>query len=1397
MTDRILELRDGLNFKGAPVGAGTREDSHELPNPVAFDGEGFCGFAVKGSTLYRLRIEDNNGKPFGSSVLYSPERSSLSQAVVYVSDLHTPSEITDTITVARFENPNHRLRYDAAIVVTDSYLYLAGWDNYSSIYDSLLWQVRLSDHRVRKLNISANEFGGLVRDTDQDKLFVLLRPQEQSSGVGRQLAKGFLAYSYIDTYGIYEVDEETLIASPQLTAGGATIEIWHRAGTTLGSFAGSQRETPVVMSGYVVGGYMWSAMRLESEGAGAGITKFDWFGLAAWRWYELDQMKQDFSTEPHIIDMVTDSLGDYPEIDVGADVGFPYSDGWDRIANYGSYDRVWAVCYDAGLLWTSYLADSAGSFTSDTIHTHLIRYDISEWADNRDFTDEVGAPDDIVIDDGPTGIVLELVKPRTLPLTHNFVGHIPVSAEPGGYVEVIDAGERYPHGTGMYFFIGGQTQTTSNPLLYAQFGGYYLNPGTDYLTVRYTLPDGRYTDIPVQVNVLNPPADPAANLPAKEPVFAETPYEFELGVREPVGRTTPILRTLPDGRRVGYVRASPVRRYQFSDTATGHLWELNTANGNLSWRGVRPLVPNESFSFDVKALNWATDRVQSETEALVQVRVVGRNYDWPVINPIWLPTGWTRQGNGNIAANAAHTVGEYVAIDISSLAGLGTAARDGWRYKVISDQPAVARAVYTETSVDGADHIVFVGLGSGTANFDIRLTDGVSAEFSLATLSLRWAYPDGREASDVSWYGGAPIGPLSSLTITNILRYTDSAQITLANPVYVGMGDILRRNYTLQTKHGSDIITVVPTNRNLSTTINGETVMLKEVELWGNGRTLDTVGDYNATITCATTGGLINGTNYLPGAADLPITISANTASGGARPVVRYVAPTRNLAWSPARAVTTQGFDSPFSQATDYSWTVQRATGTLGFFELDLDPDNPADSPIKPGTAPITWSVASSDDTVGQAAIIDGKLELIGVTTNSAGEGCTYTLTATDGTHTITAAEIEVNYTPPTPETTQIQLLYTYDNITNWQTLDTTPDGTKLGGVEVHENGWWRERIDRPPEPLAGLRYAIAWTNADERPHFTARTNAHIQFVVGTDEASASKLIDGEVVSVPVGPITIHDQNSVEWQAYPIRFFYNAGTVAHDFDDPDDHGFTWIYPTLTWSVDEYLGANDQPYTNAQEVIHTSIKILPPAVRTQIKCFNGEGRELNPDNIVLEGISRSENLHAFTPAGLSATLNQFFFWATGMEHRIDDSYTPGTRRVFTAPTISVTLELVSPANATGLPPNLGDVFESGTDATGWNNTSLYGSYSTFPAPDGTVNDHNRWVSYDGAYSYHQVGSITIYSYGDHDLFAVVDGDDSWTGDVEWKLTIQTPAGTLDGQYYSAGYQEFRLTSTVSD
>lgn len=1198
--DPILELRDGNNLVGAPVGGGLpAEDVGELANPLGFDGEGFCGFAVKGTKIYRLRFKDENPDGFSSRLLLGSSQYDYraNPLVVYVSDIYTPTIIEDTYTISE----TTQFVYDAGIVLSDQYMYVIGFHGKGPniLGYPVVFQVGLADKSVRILQLPNDQvvlrsFRGLVWDLDAKKMFVLIDAMPPTTAFSQ---RGLAGYSDTTAPQIWELDEESLVITGLITAGGAAIRLVAEADVNI-AVPGSDDDVNVKLksyANYVKDGYMWGSAIYRQR---TQTYNYKWVGLAVWEWHKLDDYQADNTTQVQVVDLKTgrNQWPNLPQIDVGKDIAFPFA------TQQHNYDRVFCVCVDEGLVWMSYLANADGAISYDRrdMHTWLIRYDISHFQADE-VVDETG-PSAIIVDDNQgAGIVLDFEVSTTLPITHRTVGTIPVSAQTGGTIKVVDVGARFPNGSGVYFFRPAPTGlTTSNPTLFAYFGGYgILRPGTDNITVRYTLPDGTHKDIPVRINVSNPPPTPTQHRPAVQPVFQNTPYEFTLDVREPVGRQTPL--RVKDALRQAFVRASPVRRYQWADSDTGHLFELDTNNGTILWRGVRELQVGERFSFVVQALNYATDRTQTVTDALVVVEVVGRNYQWPIINTHWLPDGYTKDTNG-VISNDTDFAGNYTTLDISNLVSLGTRPRQELRWNVVVGDDSIADVAYSETSDEGTDFITFIGKQSGTTTFDIQISDGQVPFFTAANLSLTWALTSGHTASNVKWYGGAPIAEITSLDVSGTGRLP-SRLLSLTNPLFIGFADITHRNYSFFTEQGSDIITVRPTNRNLQTTIGGQTVMLNEVELLADTRRVDRGPDspYDVVVSAATEGGLFDGTPYNAGIGKLDISFAVpNYSAGGSN--IRYVPPTRNLAWNPQDNINDEGIPVVLSKATDYSWTCQRNFGKLGWFVLDLD------GSVKAGTQDdITFAVVSSDSTVGTATIEGTLASFVGVGATTG--GATYTITATDGTQTITVAEVEVSYSPHTPTTSEIKLFYTYDAIGNWHELDTSGT-TKLGNVDVHEAGWWLERFDLPGTPLAGLKYAIAWTEAAARPQYIAAPNSHIEFVVGTDAASASKTIDGKVVSVPVGPITIHDANSQTHTAYPIRFFYNAGTIAHDSDDPQDNGFTTINPTLVWGITEYVNEIGAEWTDAQLILHTSIDILPPARRNEPKLFDGDGNEIH-------------------------------------------------------------------------------------------------------------------------------------------------------------------------------------------
>lgn len=257
--------------------------------------------------------------------------------------------------------------------------------------------------------------------------------------------------------------------------------------------------------------------------------------------------------------------------------GFDRQDWIDDVLSYCNI----VIDEDSDIAWFSFLDrpfdPSSIDDSQPTGHTSLVRYtvddDLLEFAQivDLDWQNPVG------------GYSFDVVVSEDLPTTSVVMGTTTCRSgvNVNGFYTISDFGQRYASEGSIAPF---RIEARSGVIYATPEIAAYMTPGIDYITVRYRLDTGQFSDIPVRLVFYD-----HEETETKKPKWNDSPYDFTLS-RNVSGRTL-----------VGNVSALGADSYT---TRVGSDWDLEAITGDLYWSGTGSIPEDKNvYNFVVEAVN--------------------------------------------------------------------------------------------------------------------------------------------------------------------------------------------------------------------------------------------------------------------------------------------------------------------------------------------------------------------------------------------------------------------------------------------------------------------------------------------------------------------------------------------------------------------------------------------------------------------------------------------------------------------------------------------------------------------------------------------------------------------------------------------------------------------------
>lgn len=1031
----LHDFRDSFNVRGAPPSLDSSLDEHHetdidttgvyLPNPLRFGDEGFCAFAVKEGRIYRLRYDAAS-----KDVTHYFDEFNAMPPAIYVSRLDNTTEYTDIISF----DDGLVIEDDRGICVTNEYLYVnvIGIPSGGS-RSQHLYQIRLADHKVRKITLQGNyrhadNFRGMIIDVDNKR-----KPYLVGNFANFTDVDGIRGWSTVRGSLIWELDERTLQLTKLTTLGGGNIRLATRILTDKSTPLSDRDESRLYHGevGYVVNGVLWNSCVITRRHISTGVPPqtIKWAGLASWRWCDIAEYANDGSGFEQWVDM-TISVAQFPEnpqLDLLEDIGME-----TPIIFTNEYQRIWSLCVDDQEVgWVSYFRDNTEAPDNDTnlpfnsdrnMFTHLFRYNLAE---TRMALTEAEVAEDIepvvpldFVWSQPTGYSFNYQISETPPTSNITIGNVSCRVDTvlDGVYKILSQGIRYT-GIAPYQINAATGQIYVQPLAYQ-----LLTQGSDFLRVAYELSDGHRSTIDVEVVVYERATDltPTTNV-AATPIFFNTPYTATL--TEGYGGT----------RAVAYIAALRATYYRLHSSVSTSDWSITRETGVLRWIGSSA---TGTYRITVEAVN---EGLSGQTEAVASTVVVVRTipassptapptspssptpeipYTSPSLNLFWHPIigwhairfGWLswRKFGDHGDRDFGHTYSLIGRIDMTNAAIEGSESKTNWIWRIQDYNEAVTNvaAIYNEHSAKFG----FVGLtGSVGETFYVYIHDGIRETRMIELLYTTVHIGAPENNSFVYFYQGASSTATTSVDVSiqenspvrEIFTAASERLYVLATP-QDGYRDV-----TVAVEKGSDKISVALgdiEDRSIGGTIN----KVRRLHVYTSGAVLDYETDtseeavVSATAMLHTSDGSVDWTAegvtaYKAAQQKLTFNITVtDNASEGTRE--KYLAPYAHFGWDP-------GDDWTRTQAT--TWSKDEETGAGGAFEIDV-----MDAIIMGTNRNLTWTIDSSDESVGQAVVYQGRLVFRGLSDGDV----TFTLSVSDRVVTTVVANLDVSYSAPVSE---------------------------------------------------------------------------------------------------------------------------------------------------------------------------------------------------------------------------------------------------------------------------------------------------------------------------------------------------------------------------------------------
>lgn len=970
VSNLLREARLALNYRGwrvrrsAVEGPDTDDsgtdldlfDAGVLPSPLPFGDETYNGFCVREGFVHRVGTSDllNNSPQLVSSW------ANRFKPFLRVSELG--DRFTDKA-VYSFAGDNYH--GDMGVLATDDYVYIVlrtgnAWR---------LYQIRKTDHRVRTYNSGGNSLA-LLYDWDTNKVYRL-----------RQLGTDF---------GISEIDEDRFVGSLVHSAGFTQIRLRGQGSHGITTPSGVNVETtPLGRVWYAKDGVAWNTILVRDT---ATRRRHFFLGVGSWRWGDLEAYINNGTTSTQYIEPAG------TQIDVGADIGWRYD--YDQSPNYTTY-RSFSFCMDENDVgWVSYMnardpnpdyrpINRAVRF-SGLLATSLIRYDMR--------LATPGLISSVVYRWGePGGYNFEYQKPTSTITTQQDIGSVVCQRQQGDTFAAFTG--RYsvsglPNDVGISWVEGEGTSLR----FYVEPADYDdLTAGVYDFEVRYSDELGN-SSVQVRISVL----ETGAGDTNPAPIFVGTPYTAQLAI----GTSA---RT-----RIIQVEAVGADSYRFATTGNPqNLFDISAVSGEIFWRGTRAVADTDtSFALSVEAVNegatMADDVVVSASVAVSVIDPDAEPYVAPSWNANWVPVGYQRV-SGQVENITDFTDGYYKTIDISGGIVPGSVPLSEFRYNVVVGDTSIADAVWYE----GSPIISFVGLGSGTTTFTIRVSDGQGAELGLVVFSLTWALPS-LTATSLRWIQGAGEALATTSLAIPVLEGSLRQEVLTsgASQLYVDVG-ARSRDVNVFVEDGADIVSV-ELGGEATWDISGTTHYFRRVKVFTSGSNLDfeTAPTRQVRLSASTSQEHIADTDYSAATSDLPVTINVGDSPVDVEPFVGYVPFQVNPGWRPLPVSP-----SAWVQHGAHTWRRDFAVGAASL-SVDLEQS------VIAGSQPVTFSVNIIRPDLGRYVLTGSDLTMNGEHPGSV----VYQVSASDGATTRRVVDLNVVYSAQ--PTTQTQLILTFNGST-------------------------------------------------------------------------------------------------------------------------------------------------------------------------------------------------------------------------------------------------------------------------------------------------------------------------------------------------------------------------------